>query len=84
MGLAAWLIIGGIVGWIAGLIMKGKGFGLFGNIAIGVIGALVGGYLAAAILRIPHAISGFNLTTFIIALVGAVIVLFVARLIKGK
>jgi uncharacterized membrane protein YeaQ/YmgE (transglycosylase-associated protein family) len=84
MGLLAWLIIGAIVGWLAGLVMKGKGFGLIGNIVVGVIGALVGGYLAGVFLKIQNAISGFNLTTFVVAFVGAIIVLLVVRLFSEK
>jgi len=84
MGLLAWLIIGAIVGWLAGLVMKGKGFGLIGNIVVGVIGALVGGYLAGVFLKIQNAISGFNLTTFVVAFVGAIIVLLVVRLFREK
>lgn len=83
MGLLTWLIVGAIAGWLAGKVMKGKGFGLIGNIVIGVIGALVGGWLAGAIFNLPHAISGFNLNTIIVAFLGAVIVLYVARLIKS-
>ena len=82
MGLLTWLIVGAIAGWLAGKVMKGKGFGLIGNIVIGVIGALVGGWLAGAIFNLPHAISGFNLSTIIVAFLGAVIVLYVSRLIK--
>ena len=84
MGLLAWLIIGAIVGWLAGLVMKGRGFGLIGNIVVGVIGALVGGYLAGVFLKIQNAISGFNLTTFVVAFVGAIIVLLVVRLFSEK
>jgi uncharacterized membrane protein YeaQ/YmgE (transglycosylase-associated protein family) len=84
MGLFTWLIVGAIVGWLAGLVMKGKGFGLLGNIVVGVIGALVGGYLASVFLKIQNAISGFNLTTFVVAFVGAIIVLLVAKLLKGR
>ena len=43
MGFIAWLIIGGLAGWIAGNIMRGGGFGILGNIGVGVVGALVGG-----------------------------------------
>ncbi len=84
MGLLTWLIVGGIVGWLAGKVIKGKSFGLIGNIVIGVIGALIGGWLAGAVFNIHNAISGFNLTTFIVAFLGAVIVLYVARLLKFK
>ena len=82
MGIITWLIVGLIAGWLAGVVMKGKGFGLIGNLVIGVIGALVGGWLAGAIFNVSNAISGFNLTTIIIAFLGAVVVLYIARLIK--
>jgi len=82
MGLLTWLIVGGIVGWLAGKVVKGRSFGLIGNVVIGVIGALVGGWLAGAVLNIQNPISGFNLTTFVVALVGAVILLYVARFLK--
>ena len=45
MGIIAALIIGGIAGWLAGLIVRGAGFGLIGNIVIGIIGALLAGWL---------------------------------------
>ncbi len=84
MGLLTWLIVGVIVGWLAGMVIKGRGFGLIGNIVVGVIGALIGGWLAGAVLNIHNPISGFNLTTFIVALLGAVILLYVARLLKFR
>jgi uncharacterized membrane protein YeaQ/YmgE (transglycosylase-associated protein family) len=82
MGVLTWLIVGLIAGWLAGVVMKGKGFGLLGNLVIGVIGALVGGWLAGAIFNVSNAISGFNLGTILIAFLGAVVVLYIARLIK--
>lgn len=82
MGLASWIVIGIVAGWLAGLVMKGKGFGCFGNMVVGIIGALVGGWLAAALFSIPRAISGINLTTIVVAFLGAVLVLYVAGLLK--
>jgi len=83
LGIITWLIVGAIAGWLAGLVMTGKGFGLIGNMVIGVIGALVGGWLAGAVFNIPGAISGFDFRTIIVAFLGAVLVLYAARLIKS-
>jgi uncharacterized membrane protein YeaQ/YmgE (transglycosylase-associated protein family) len=84
MGLLTWLIVGVIVGWLAGMVIKGRGFGLIGNIIVGVVGALIGGWLAGAVFNIPNPISGFNLTTFIVAFLGSVLVLYAARLLKFR
>ncbi|PKO10541.1 MAG: GlsB/YeaQ/YmgE family stress response membrane protein [Chloroflexi bacterium HGW-Chloroflexi-2] len=82
MGLFTWIIVGAIAGWLAGKVMKGRGFGLLGNIVIGVIGALVGGWLAGSLLNISNAISGFNLQTILVAFLGSVVVLFIAKLFR--
>jgi uncharacterized membrane protein YeaQ/YmgE (transglycosylase-associated protein family) len=82
MGLLTWVVVGAIAGWLAGQFMKGSGFGLIGNIVIGVIGALVGGWLAGTLLKVPDPISGFNLPTLIIAFVGAIVVLYIIRLVR--
>ncbi len=84
MGFLTWVIVGAIVGWLAGIVVKGRGFGLIGNIVIGVIGALIGGWLAGALFNISDPISGFNLTTIFIAFLGAVLLLFIARLVKSR
>jgi uncharacterized membrane protein YeaQ/YmgE (transglycosylase-associated protein family) len=84
MGFLTWLVVGVLVGWLAGIAVKGRGFGLIGNIFIGVIGALIGGWLAGALFNISDPISGFNLTTIIVAFLGAILVLFVARLIRFR
>ena len=48
-GIIIWVIIGGVAGWLAGLVMKGAGFGLYGNIALGIVGSLIAGWLLPAI-----------------------------------
>jgi uncharacterized membrane protein YeaQ/YmgE (transglycosylase-associated protein family) len=73
MDLILWLIIGAVAGWLAGNIMKGKGFGLAGNVVVGVIGSLLGGFLLGGLLS-SLGIVGSLLT----ALIGAVILLYVA------
>ena len=78
MGFIWFLIIGGLAGWLAGLIMKGRGFGLFGNIIVGIIGGLIGGFLFGVL--------GFTSTnvigSLITALVGAIVLLFIVGLIR--
>ena len=74
------LIIGLIAGWLAGKIMKGSGYGIIGDIVIGVIGAFIGGWLWTT-LHLP-AIGPWWLTAVVSAVVGACILLFVLRLIK--
>jgi uncharacterized membrane protein YeaQ/YmgE (transglycosylase-associated protein family) len=82
MGLVTWIVVGAIAGWLAGVVMGGSAFGLIGDIIIGVIGALVGGWLASTFFHMPGAISGFNVKTIIVAFLGALVVLFVARALK--
>jgi len=80
MGWIAWLIVGAIAGWLAGLIVKGGGFGLLGNIVIGIIGAVVAGWLLPQL--------GVNIGSpgmvreIINATIGGVIVLVVIALIR--
>ena len=80
-GIGYWfwfLLIGGIVGWLAGLIVKGRGFGIIGDIVVGVIGALVGGWLFGKFGVTTYSEMG----AFVTALIGAVILVAVTRLIK--
>ncbi len=72
------LLIGIAAGWIAGKIMKGKGFGLLGNLIIGVIGALVGGFLFDIIGLEAYGI----LASLVMATAGAVVLLFLLGFVK--
>ncbi len=81
MGLLSWIIVGAIAGWLATLI-AGGGFGLIGNIFLGIIGAVVGSWLIGSILNLPYDVTGFNLTSILVATGGAVVILFVVNLIK--
>ena len=83
MGLITSLIVGGIAGWLTGLLQRGKGYGLIGNIIVGVIGAAVGGWLGGLLFS-QNFITGFNLETIIASIVGAVIVTFIWGQITGR
>src|SRR5947209_3447383 len=73
------LIIGAIAGWLAGLLMKGRGFGILGDIVVGIVGAVLGGWLFGVLgISAGGGLAG----SLIVAFIGAVILLFLVRLIK--
>ena len=74
MSIIAWLILGLIAGFIASKIYAGSGQGLVMNIVIGIIGAFVGGFLFSAVGGAP--VTGVNLYSMIVAVVGAIVVLW--------
>ncbi|WP_211441391.1 GlsB/YeaQ/YmgE family stress response membrane protein [Collimonas humicola] len=79
MGLIVWLIVGAIAGWLAGVVVKGGGFGVLIDIIVGIVGAFIGGWLAGVLgIHIGSGIIGSIIT----ATVGAIILLFILRLIK--
>ncbi len=82
MSFIAWLLVGAIAGWAAGLVMSGRGFGVLGNIVVGIVGSFIGGFLASMLLgRDP---SGFNVESILVAFVGAVVLLLILRAIPGR
>jgi len=78
MHLLWFLIIGIAAGWLAGQLMKGGGFGLIGDLVVGVIGAFLGGWLLGAL----GIVAGGLIGSLVTATVGAVVLLFLIRLIK--
>jgi len=78
-GVIAWLIIGAIAGWLAGVLVRGGGFGLIVDIIVGIVGAFIGGWLAG-VLHIS--LGGGWIGSIITAVIGAVILLFIIRLVR--
>lgn len=78
MSIIIFLAIGALAGWLAGTLMKGRGFGLLGNIIVGIIGSVVGGF-AFGLLGIS---AGGILGSIVTAVIGAVLLLFIISLIK--
>ena len=77
--LIVWLIIGAIAGWLAGTFVRGGGFGLIGDIVVGIIGAFIGGWLAGVL----HVHVGTGIISAIItAAAGAVVLLVVLRAVR--
>lgn len=80
-----YLIVGAIAGWLAGVIVKGYGFGLVGNIVIGIIGGLLGGWLLGPVLKTGTPETGSGTLNYILtALIGAVVLLFIVSLFNRR
>ena len=84
MSLLSWIVVGLLAGWLAGLVVKGGGFGLIGNLVVGVIGGLLGGFIASYFFNVGDPMSGINLPSIVIAFLGAVLLLFLLRLVGGR
>ncbi len=80
MDILWFLLIGLISGWLAGQITRGGGFGIVGDIVVGIVGALIGGY----IFRWFGVTAYGTLGTIIMSVIGAVILIFALRLIRGR
>jgi uncharacterized membrane protein YeaQ/YmgE (transglycosylase-associated protein family) len=81
MDLLTWIIVGLVAGVLASLVMGGTGYGLIGDIIIGIVGAFVGGWLFAR-LGTSSPFGGLAGTIFV-AFIGAIVLLFILRLIRG-
>lgn len=82
MGIISWIVLGAIAGFIANMIVGGKE-GVILTIVLGIVGAVVGGYLAQAIFH-KGDVTGVNVESIVIAVVGAIVVLFVWRAVAGR
>ena len=71
------LFIGGVIGWLAGLIVRGRGFGIIGDIVVGIVGAMLGGWMAGVL----GLYTGSSVGVFLVALVGAVVLVGLTRLV---
>ena len=77
--LIAWLVIGVVAGWLAGVLVKGGGFGLIGDIVVGIIGAFIGGWLAGLI---GIHVGGGLIASIITATIGAVLLIAILRMVR--
>lgn len=83
MGVVIWLIVGGVVGWLASIIMRTDAQqGLLLNVVVGIVGALLAGFIVSPLLGIGTINEGISLATFLVSLVGAVILLAIVNLFR--
>ncbi|HEU5349183.1 MAG TPA: GlsB/YeaQ/YmgE family stress response membrane protein [Ktedonobacterales bacterium] len=79
VNILVWIIVGGIAGWLASLVVQGTGLGVIGDILVGIVGALIGGFVVSLILPGTFNFDGFNFGSLIIAFIGAVILLLILK-----
>lgn len=82
-GILEWIVAGLLAGWLAGLLVRGHGFGCLGDIAVGLLGAFIGAFVLSFLPITITGISGF-VETFIVAFVGAFLLVAVGRLLGGS
>ena len=85
MSILAWIVLGAIAGWVAGLIVKGdERLGVIGHILLGIAGALVGGFLASALFGASPIDGPFDISSIVTAVIGAVILVVGYGLLTGR
>lgn len=83
MGIIIWLIVGGIVGWIASMIMRTNAQqGMILNVVVGIVGAVLGGWLISPLVGVGTINDGLTVGTFAVSLVGAIILLAIVNLFR--
>jgi uncharacterized membrane protein YeaQ/YmgE (transglycosylase-associated protein family) len=80
MGILLWIVFGALVGWVASMIMEAPG-GLAWDIVVGIVGAVIGGWVAG--LAGWGGVDGFNLGSFLVALLGACILIWLMRMMRS-
>jgi uncharacterized membrane protein YeaQ/YmgE (transglycosylase-associated protein family) len=85
MGIISWIIFGALAGWVASIITgRNSRMGCLANIVIGILGAVIGGFLMGLFNGGQDAITGFNLGSFIVAVIGAVLLLLITGLFNRR
>jgi len=83
MGILVWLIVGGVCGWLASIIMRTDAQqGIFLNVIVGIVGALLAGFIVSPLIGVGTINEGISLATFLVSLAGAVILLAIVNLFR--
>ena len=84
MGIIAWIVLGAIAGWIAGLLVKGdEGMGVIMHIILGIVGGLLGGWIVALITGV-HFMDKLDIGSILVAMNGAVLLVVVVNMVQGR
>ena len=83
MGILVWLIVGGVVGWLASIVMRTDAQqGILLNVVVGIVGALLAGFVVSPLLGVGTINEGVSIATFLVSLVGAIILLAIVNLFR--
>lgn len=82
MGILAWIVLGAIAGFLANMIFGGNE-GVIGTILLGIVGAVVGGFLAGTVLKVAD-VTGLNVESIVVSVIGAIVVLAAWRMFAGR
>jgi len=84
INLLAWLTVGAVAGWLASKLAQGVGMGVIGDSIVGIVGVLIGGFVLSLLAPGAFGLISFNVTSLVIAFIGAVILFFVLKLFRGR
>ena len=84
MTILGWLLLGLIAGFLASMVMRGGGFGIIGDIIVGIIGAFIGGFLFSVLTGNPNPVNNFDIGSIFVAFIGACILIAILRAVTGN
>jgi uncharacterized membrane protein YeaQ/YmgE (transglycosylase-associated protein family) len=85
MSIIAWIVLGAIAGYLAGFLVRGdEGLGVIGHVVLGIVGALVGGFLAGALFNSDPINGALDVSSIVVSTIGAVITVVVVSAITGR
>ena len=84
MTVLSWLIIGLIAGWLTGLLRGGSGLGIVGDIAVGISGAILGGFIVSWLVETSHVVKGLDMDNLFGALSGGIVTVILVGALPGR
>jgi uncharacterized membrane protein YeaQ/YmgE (transglycosylase-associated protein family) len=84
MTILGWLLLGLIAGFLASMVMRGGGYGIIGDIIVGIIGAFIGGFLFSVLTGNPNPVNNLDIGSIFVAFIGACILIAILRAVSGR
>jgi uncharacterized membrane protein YeaQ/YmgE (transglycosylase-associated protein family) len=84
MGILSWVIVGLVAGFLAGQVMRSGGYGVIGDIIVGVLGGLLGGWIAFYFFNVGDTMSGISIVSILTAFMGAIMLILILRMVGGR